>query len=211
MKIIERIIYSINYRISALNKTLIIGDNNKVLKNGTLEGVTIRIDGNNNELIIGKNSVIRYSQIFFKGNNNRFIIDEKCDLQKNEIWLTGNNCTFKIGTNTMLVHSDICIGEENTKLTIGKNCMIAGEIRTTDSHSILNESGTRVNLAADILIEDNVWVCKGSMILKGIRIGEGSMIGARSMVNKDVPAKCLAVGFPAKIVRNEIGWDKTLL
>ena len=211
MKIIERLIYSLNYMLSELNKTRIIGANNKIIKNGTLEGVSIRIDGNNNELVIGKNSILRYTEIIFKGNNNRFIIDERCDIQKNEIWIIGNNCTFLLGAITLLVHSDICVGEDNSNIKIGENCMIAAEIRTTDSHSILNNLGERVNPAADIIIEDNVWVCKGSMVLKGVRIGCGSMIGARSMVNKDIPPKSLAVGFPAKIIRNEIGWDKTLL
>lgn len=52
-----------------------------------------------------------------------------------------------------------------------------------------------------ITVEDNVWIGGGSIILAGITIGTGSVIGAGSVVTKSVPANCVAVGNPCKVIR----------
>lgn len=46
----------------------------------------------------------------------------------------------------------------------------------------------------------------GSTILKGVNIGDGAIIAARALVNKDVPAKCLVGGVPAKIIKENVEW-----
>ena len=52
-----------------------------------------------------------------------------------------------------------------------------------------------------ILIGRDVWIGRGSCILPGITIGEGAVIGANSVVNKDVPAYAIAAGIPAKVIK----------
>lgn len=52
-----------------------------------------------------------------------------------------------------------------------------------------------------IIIEDNVWLGYRVIVLSGVRIGEGAVIGAGSVVTKDVPAGAIAVGVPARVVR----------
>lgn len=54
------------------------------------------------------------------------------------------------------------------------------------------------------LIEDDVWIAAGSIIQQGVKIGRGSVVGAMSFVNKDVPPNTLVMGVPAKPVRNRI-------
>ena len=51
-----------------------------------------------------------------------------------------------------------------------------------------------------IVIEDDAWICQGSMILKGVRIGAGAVVGAHAVVTKDVPAGAIVAGNPAKII-----------
>ena len=51
-----------------------------------------------------------------------------------------------------------------------------------------------------IVIEDDVWICQGSMILKGVRIGAGAVVGAHAVVTKDVPAGAIVAGNPAKVI-----------
>lgn len=53
----------------------------------------------------------------------------------------------------------------------------------------------------DIVIEDNVWIGMEALILGGVTIGENSVVAARSVVTKDVPANCLVAGIPAKVVK----------
>ena len=52
-----------------------------------------------------------------------------------------------------------------------------------------------------VIIENDVWLGYGAVVLSGVRIGEGAIIGAGSVVTKDVPAGAIAVGVPARVVR----------
>lgn len=57
---------------------------------------------------------------------------------------------------------------------------------------------------APVRIERNVWIGAGVIVLPGVTIGENSVIGAGSLVNKDIPANVVAVGTPCRVLR-EIG------
>lgn len=54
---------------------------------------------------------------------------------------------------------------------------------------------------APVIIEDNVWIGEGVVIMPGVIIGKGSIIGANSTVTKSIPSACIAVGHPARIVK----------
>ena len=51
-----------------------------------------------------------------------------------------------------------------------------------------------------IVIEDDAWICQGAMILKGVRIGQGAIVGGHAVVTKDVPAGAIVAGNPAKLL-----------
>jgi acetyltransferase-like isoleucine patch superfamily enzyme len=53
----------------------------------------------------------------------------------------------------------------------------------------------------DIVIEDDVWLGYGVIVLDGVRIGEGAVVGAGAVVTRDIPANAIAVGAPAKVMR----------
>ena len=52
-----------------------------------------------------------------------------------------------------------------------------------------------------VIIEDNVWIGEGSMIMPNVTIGKGSIIAANSVITKDIPSYCMAAGSPAKIIK----------
>jgi len=52
-----------------------------------------------------------------------------------------------------------------------------------------------------IIIEDNVWICEGAIILGGVLVGKNAIIAANSVVTKDVPPNCIVGGIPAQIIR----------
>lgn len=56
-------------------------------------------------------------------------------------------------------------------------------------------------LGAPIILEDNVWIGTRAIILKGVTIGEGAVIGAGAVVTRSIPSTTLAVGVPAKVIR----------
>ena len=67
-----------------------------------------------------------------------------------------------------------------------------------------------------IVIEDDVWIGAGAIILKGVRIGEGAIIAAGSLINKDVPPYSIVGGIPGKVLKmrfshSEIATHKALL
>jgi len=72
----------------------------------------------------------------------------------------------------------------------------------TDYHSINHQE-----LSRPVIIGDHVWIGCKSTILKGVTIGDGSVIAANSVVTKDVPPKALVGGIPSKIIKKDIEWE----
>lgn len=98
---------------------------------------------------------------------------------------------------TLVDDAQIYVGDYTM---IGPNVVIA-----TASHPIdpeLRQRVTQYNL--DVHIGKNVWIGAGALILPGVTIGDNSVIGAGSVVNKDIPANVVAVGNPCRVLR-EIG------
>ena len=89
------------------------------------------------------------------------------------------------------------------RITIGRDVQIGPNVQLlTPIHPL--ESGPRrakLEAAQPITIEDNVWLGGGVIVLPGVRIGANSVIGAGSVVTKDVPPFSLAVGNPARVIR----------
>jgi serine acetyltransferase len=88
-------------------------------------------------------------------------------------------------------------------IRIGKHTMIGAECLIIDSdfHGLpLNEG--KPTRSAPIEIGSHVFVGARSIILKGVKIGDKSVIGAGSVVTTDIPENCLAAGNPAKVIRS---------
>jgi len=91
--------------------------------------------------------------------------------------------------------------DASVTISIGENCDIAPEVAfVVGSHELGNE-GRRAGkgYCKPIVIEDGCWLGARVTVLGGVTIGKGSMIGAGSLVTKDIPANSLAVGVPAKV------------
>ncbi|MCC4263496.1 acyltransferase [Oceanimonas baumannii] len=127
--------------------------------------------------------------------------------------MDNGNGKIKIDEGTSIGKALIVSYEPNT-IDIGKNCMLSYdiEIRNTDSHSIISlDNGERINKGKDVIIRDNVWIGAYSKVLKGSIISEHSVIGMSSVVTGNIPENSVAAGNPAKILRNNITWNKELL
>lgn len=98
------------------------------------------------------------------------------------------------------------------KVTIGDNVMIAPNVSIyTAGHPIhwqARNSGYEYGI--DITIGDNVWIGGGAIILPGVNIGSNSVIGAGSVVAKDVPESVIAAGNPCRVIRDITDADKDL-
>jgi len=112
---------------------------------------------------------------------------------------------ISIGANTRIHGS--CIHARES-ITIGNNCLIAANALIVDSsgHDIsFPDVENRIHTtgeASPVAVEDNVWIGANSIVLPGVRIGSGSIIGAGSVVTKDVPAFSVAAGNPARVIKS---------
>ena len=76
-------------------------------------------------------------------------------------------------------------------------------IMDSDFHHIESENHV---MTKPVTIRDNVWIGNGATILKGVTIGEGSVIAAKSVVTRDVPPHTIVAGNPAKVIKEDISW-----
>jgi len=99
-----------------------------------------------------------------------------------------------------------------SKVIIGNDVLIASKVYISDSQhgnysgdsfqdSPFSTPNSRKLSYKPVIIEDNVWIGESVCILAGVRIGRGAVIGANSVVTKDVPECSIMAGNPAKIIK----------
>jgi acetyltransferase-like isoleucine patch superfamily enzyme len=199
--------------------------------------LAIKIDdqGHSNRVTLPPDGAMGlHGTIVLRGNNNKITIDP-ASRGTNILFDIGSQCEIEIGSHCNLGHlfifgrSNARIGigsqssfnglvrlmcHEPTSLTIGSGCLFAGEVEvsTSDMHSLIDaKTGARINPAHDITIEEHVWIGQRAMILKGAHIGAGSVIGAGGIVTGTIPRQCVAVGNPARVVRQGVTWRFDLI
>lgn len=196
-------------RFSNKYKKPILGKNNIISNKGVMLNVKYDIVGDNNVVEVMQGAVLSDMMIYMRGNNHTFKVGAFSSFNGGVVWFEDNNCEIEIGDKTDIASAHLAVTEPNRKIIIGKDCMFSSliECRTGDSHSII-EKGTkkRINYAEDIVVGNHVWIGKHSIILKGVTIGDNSIIGTSSLVTKNVPNNCVAVGVPAKVVKENVDW-----
>lgn len=133
----------------------------------------------------------------------------------------GENCTLRSDHSSNLIGVNhkciISTHEQEAKITIGNNCGFSG---TSIGAAIEITIGNNVFIGANgvitdfdwhtersktypqpVVIHDNVWVGVNCTVLKGVTIGANSIIGAHSLVVKDIPANVIAGGVPCKVIK----------
>lgn len=168
----------------------------------------------------GRNITIRHPHKIEIGNN--VIIDDNCliDAKGDDNFgivigdnvTIGRNCSLNCKNGNIIVESHVNI-TTNVNLVvasggtiqIGNNIDIgsfthfsAGTYDISRSDMLPSAQG---KVSKGIVIEDLVWIGAGVVVLDGVRIGESAIIGAGAVVNNDIPPKCVALGVPAKIVK----------
>ena len=173
----------------------IIGDNSFAFVRDDYNILKLFIEQNNlTNYEIFRLSVNQKADLLEYGNDYRIepgaIIREKVKIGKNAVILMNAtiNIGAEIGENTMIDMGTI-IGSKakiGASCHVGANSVIAGVLEPESSK--------------EVIIEDNVFIGANSVVLEGIKIGHNSIIGAMTLVNKDIPPNSLVVGVPCKIV-----------
>lgn len=137
---------------------------------------------------IGKNCIFNSSSyVNHLGINHRCILFTAMSGAKLEI---GDNCGF----------SGVSISAFKS-IRIGDNVRCGANVIIMDSDFHLDDSRTLP--PSPIEIQDNVWLGEGVKVLKGVTIGENTIVGAGSIVTKDLPNNVIAAGCPCRVVRKQ--------
>lgn len=154
----------------------------------------IKIGDNN---IIFKNAIIRrvHGGTIEIGDNNEFLYS---------VLILSYGGMVKIGNHCSVNPYAIIYGHGKGTL-IGNNVLIAAHtVIVPVNHNFehvdddINKQGLN---SKGIVIEDNVWIGAGCQILDNVRIGNGSIVAAGSVVNKDVPPFSIVGGVPARVLK----------
>lgn len=139
----------------------------------------------------------------FGGLGENVLVDAPFHCDHGDNIFLGNNVI--VGMN--------CTFVDNQEIRIGDQVMIASNVQIyTSSHPVsprerlvadFKERGTTFfrTYARPVKIEDNVWIGGGCILLPGVTVGKNSVIGAGSVVNRSVPANCVAAGNPCRVIR----------
>lgn len=90
-------------------------------------------------------------------------------------------------------------------ITIGENVAISENVTIWDSdvHEVIRDNYIKYS---PVIIGNHVWKGTNVLILKGVNIGDNSIIAAGSVVTNNIPQNCMAAGYPAKVIRENISW-----
>ncbi len=167
------------------------------------KGVTIR---HPHKISLGKNVVIDdYCVLDAKGIANAgIVISDNVIISRNTI-LSCKGGKIEIGENTNIGTN--CLIHSENSVILGRNVLIAAYVYLVGGG---NHDFSRIDIPimaqpsvdlGGIAIGDNVWLGARVTILDGVTVGRDTIIGAATLVNKDIPALVVAVGVPARILK----------
>lgn len=146
----------------------------------------------------------------YVGNDNAEVLleEETSGAYDLRLW---RKSKINIGNKTTL--NGIKIICDNSEFICGKDCMFSDDIliQTNDQHGIVDlESGSIINdNYKAVLLGNHVWLGRKSILIGNLRIGSGAIVGAASIVTKDIPEKVIVVGNPARIVKENYTWSRS--
>ena len=179
-----------------------------------LHHVRITIEGDRNLVRFHPTCKLVNTSFRLLGNDLRVELGERVKISRwGEFLLMGDDASIRIGHHST-VESARFIAHGGTDLEVGPDCMFAYdvEVRTSDSHSILDaRTGERINPDKSVRIGEHVWFGARSVVLKGVSVGDQSIIATGSIITEDVGSGVLVGGVPARQIKDGVTWDRRRL
>jgi acetyltransferase-like isoleucine patch superfamily enzyme len=125
------------------------------------------------------------------------------------VWL-GDGTKVRCHEGRVEIGAKTVIGQECTisayrRVRIGEQCVIADRAMFIDFDHGVVEVERPIRLQGiykrDVEVGSNVWIGYGACILRGVRVGDNSIVGTNSVVTRDVPANAVVAGIPARVIR----------
>ncbi len=204
----------------------------------TLESLGIRVLGTfglGNKIWISTETVLSSLHIHFSNRNDNMIFIGRRSRLSGSIRMEGDrnivvsagNDQNAVSVNVMMRYHEagVFLGSGGScppvglwvegpgrSIIIGSDFMLSWGvwIRTADSHALVDlATGTVINESKSVLIEQHVWLGQDVIVMPGVKIGTGSVAGARSIVTSEIPPCSVAVGAPARVRRSGTSWTRS--
>lgn len=157
----------------------------------------------------------------------RVVFGPRCDVRSGAHFLVARDATVQFGTGCVLDHGFTlestgrlevgdrtvfghhCTVAADRSVVIGRHCLIGELVSIRDHDHAFDATGEAIldqgRATAPVRIGDDVWIGAKATITRGVTIGSGAVVGAHAVVTGDLPAGCVAVGVPARVVRMRDG------
>jgi len=136
------------------------------------------------------------------GANSRIVLHKNVHLDTGVNIRTHHSGHIEIGQDAY-VGPYTCLSGDS--ISIGKDCMVASHCGLYANNHIFSNTDMPIRVQGNsyqgIKVEDDCWIGTGARILDGVTIGKGSVVGAGSVVTKNIPPYSIAVGAPAKVIK----------
>lgn len=186
---------------------------NKIIGTAQLLNSKLIFNGKNNIVFFEEGVILENSCIIFNGNNSLVYLSKSSSSYKVSIMIHNDSACYFGGSTYFGGVINISLSERKNVI-FGSNLLISTgiSVRTADPHLIFDcSSYKRVNPSKSVFVGDHVWVGQDALLLKGTRIGSGSIVGARAVVQKEIPSNSTCGGVAAKVIKEGIFWDGSVV
>jgi len=169
----------------------------------------------NGKLILASHYGVTNPATIFLDENATFQIDGDFGIGNGVLIRVDKNGLLKFGGTDVEVGSGITCNSTiyvNKKVEIGKDFSCAWNVFISDCDwHYIEYDGVPSKIQSDVLIGNHVWIAHDCSILKGTKIGNGSIVGSHSLLGgKTYPENSLIAGTPAKVIKNNCSWKGVL-
>jgi len=159
---------------------------------------------------------------FFLGRDLELKIEPRGEIRFGRFVWIGDGTKIRCHEGAVEIGAKTVMGQECTvsayqRVRIGEECVIADRAMFIDFDHGIVEVERPIRLQGiykrDVEVGNNVWIGYGACILRGVSVGDNSVIGTNAVVTKDVPANAVVGGIPARIIRmreapRELRWER---
>jgi acetyltransferase-like isoleucine patch superfamily enzyme len=152
----------------------------------------------------------RTGGVLFLGRRLELTVGRRGNLRFGRFVWIGDGTKIRCHEGTVEIGEKTVMGQECTisayqRVRIGEQCVVADRAMFIDFDHGVVEVERPIRLQGiykrDVLVGSNVWIGYGACILRGVSVGDNSIVGTNAVVTKDVPANAVVGGVPARIIR----------
>jgi acetyltransferase-like isoleucine patch superfamily enzyme len=152
----------------------------------------------------------RTGGMLFLGRRLELTVGKKGELRFGRFVWIGDGTKIRCHEGTVEIGEKTVMGQECTisafqRVRIGEQCVIADRAMFIDFDHGVVEVERPIRLQGiykrDVEVGSNVWIGYGACILRGVSVGDNSIVGTNAVVTKDVPANAVVGGIPARVIR----------